>query len=129
MIEEIKVTVNGKEDTVSRGITLLQLSKEYQKDYRFPIILASVNNTYRELNYVINDPCGITFYDLNSKIGNRSHIAGLTFLLVVAVKEMFGLDATLKVMHSLDKGIYIETSFPLTETILKSIAKKNVKIN
>ena len=128
MIEEIKVTVNGKEDTVSRGITLLQLSKEYQKDYRFPIILASVNNTYRELNYVINDPCGITFYDLNSKIGNRSHIAGLTFLLVVAVKEMFGLDATLKVMHSLDKGIYIETSFPLTETILKSIAKKMLKL-
>ena len=128
MIEEVKVTINGKENTVSRGVTLLQLSKEYQKDYRFPIILASVNNTYRELNYVINDSCGITFYDLNSKIGNRAHIAGLTFLLVVAVKEMFGFDATLKVMHSLDKGIYIETSFPLTETILKSIAKKMLKL-
>ena len=128
MIEEIKVTINGKEETVSRGITLLQLSKEYQKDYRFPIILASVNNTYRELNYVINESCGITFYDLNSKIGNRSHIAGLTFLLVVAVKEMFGLDASIKVMHSLDKGIYIETSFPLTETILKTIARKMLKL-
>ena len=128
MIEEIKVTINGKEQTVPRGITLLQLSKEYEKDYRFPIILASVNNVYRELNYVVNDPCGINFYDLNSKIGNRAHIAGLTFLLVVAVKEIFGLDANIKVMHSLDKGIYIETSFPLTETILKSIAKKMLKL-
>ena len=128
MIEEVKVTINGKEETVPSGITLLQLSKEYQKDYRFPIILASVNNVYRELSYVVNDPCGITFYDLNSKIGNRAHIAGLTFLLVVAVKEIFGLDANIKVMHSLDKGIYIKTTFPLTETILKSIARKMLKL-
>lgn len=128
MIEDVKVTINGKEEIVPRGITLLQLSKEYQKDYRFPIILASVNNISRELSYVVNDPCGITFYDLNSKIGNRAHIAGLTFLLVVAVKEMFGLDSNLKVMHSLDKGIYIKTSFPITETILKSIARKMLKL-
>ena len=128
MIEEVKVTINGKEEIVPRGTTLLQLSKEYQKDYRFPIILASVNNIYKELSYVVNDSCGITFFDLNSKIGNRAHIAGLTFLLVVAVKEIFGLDANIKVMHSLDKGIYIKTTFPLTETILKSIARKMLKL-
>ena len=128
MIEDVKVTINGKEEIVPRGTTLLQLSKEYQKDYRFPIILASVNNIYKELSYVVNDPCGITFFDLNSKIGNRAHIAGLTFLLVVAVKEIFGLDANIKVMHSLDKGIYIKTTFPLTETILKSIARKMLKL-
>ena len=40
MIEEITVTINAKEDKIPRGITLLQLSKEYQKDYRFPIILS-----------------------------------------------------------------------------------------
>lgn len=128
MIEDVKVTINGKEEIVSRGTTLLQLSKEYQKDYRFPIILASVNNVSKELSYVVNDSCGITFFDLNSKIGNRAHIAGLTFLLVVAVKEIFGLDANIKVMHSLDKGIYIKTTFPLTETILKSIARKMLKL-
>ena len=128
MIEEVKVTINGKEETIPSGITLLQLSKEYQKDYRFPIILASVNNVYRELSYVVNDSCGITFYDLNSKIGNRAHIAGLTFLLIVAVKEIFGLEANIVVMHSLDKGIYIKTSFPLTETILKTIARKMLKL-
>ena len=128
MIEDVKVTINGKEEIVPRGTTLLQLSKEYQKDYRFPIILASVNNIYKELSYVVNDSCGITFFDLNSKIGNRAHIAGLTFLLVVAVKEIFGLDANIKVMHSLDKGIYIKTTFPLTETILKTIARKMLKL-
>lgn len=128
MIEEIKVTINGNEKTIPQGTTLLQLSKEYQKEYRFPIILASVNNVYKELSYVINNPCGIVFYDLKSKIGNRAHISGLTFLLIVAVKEIFGSEASIKVMHSLDKGIYIQTNFPLTETILKSIAKKMLKL-
>ena len=128
MIEEIKVTINGNERSIPTGTTLLQLSKEYQDEYRFPIILATVNNVNRELSYVVNESCGIVFYDLNSKIGNRAHIAGLTFLLVVAVKEMFGLEANVKVMHSLDKGIYIKTSFPLTETILKTIAKRMLKL-
>lgn len=128
MIEEVKVTINGREESVPVGTTLLQLSKEYQKGYRFPIILASVNNVYKELSYVVNESCGITFYDLNSKIGNRAHIAGLTFLLIVAVKEIFGNNANITVMHSLDKGIYIKTSFPLTETILRSIAKKMLKL-
>ena len=128
MIEEVKVTINGREESVPDGTTLLQLSKEYQKGYRFPIILASVNNVYKELSYVVNESCGITFYDLNSKIGNRAHIAGLTFLLIVAVKEIFGNNANITVMHSLDKGIYIKTSFPLTETILRSIAKKMLKL-
>ena len=119
VIEEITVTINSKEVKIPSGITLLQLSKEYQKDYRFPIILASVNNIYRELSYVINDPCGIVFYDLNSKIGNRSHIAGLTFLLLVAVKDIFGLNANIKVMHSLDKGIYIGDIISFNRNYLK----------
>ena len=38
VIEEITVTINSKEVKIPSGITLLQLSKEYQKDYRFPII-------------------------------------------------------------------------------------------
>ena len=90
MIEEIKVKVNGKEEKVPIGTTLLQLSKNYNNKYRFPIIIARVNNTYRELSYSINDTCEIEFFDLNSRVGNRTHIAGLTFLLLVAVKELYG---------------------------------------
>ncbi len=124
MIEEIKVKVNGKEEKVPIGTTLLQLSKNYSNKYRFPIIIARVDNTYRELSYSINDTCEIEFFDLNSRVGNRTHIAGLTFLLLVAVKELYGEKADIIVQHSLDKGIYIETTFPISDTLVKSIAKK-----
>ncbi len=128
MLEEITVTINGKEKTIPSGMTLLQLSKEYQSEYRFPIVLAQVNNSYRELSYVVHDDCDITFLDLNSRAGNRTHIAGLTFLLYVAVRELFGEKANIIVQHSLDKGLYVETTFPITTTIVKSIAKKMLQL-
>ena len=65
---------------------------------------------------------------MNSRVGNRTHIAGLTFLLLVAVKELYGEKANIIVQHSLDKGIYIETTFPISETLVKSIAKKMVQL-
>ena len=126
MIEEITITINDEERQIPRGTTLLQISKEYSKKYRFPILLAQVDNTYRELSYQITKPCKIEFLDLNSRVGNRVHIAGLTFLLLVAVKELYGEKANIIVQHSLDKGIYIETTFPISETLTKSIAKKMV---
>lgn len=39
MIEEIKVKVNGKEEKVPIGTTLLQLSKNYSNKYRFLLLL------------------------------------------------------------------------------------------
>ncbi|HIT10873.1 MAG TPA: nucleoside kinase [Candidatus Onthousia faecigallinarum] len=128
MFEEIEISIEKKKKQISRGTTLLQLSKEYQKKFRFPILLARVNNTYRELDYQISTPCEIEFLDLNSRPGNRTHIAGLTFLLLVAVKELYGENANIIVQHSLDKGIYIETTFPISETLTKSIAKKMVSL-
>ena len=128
MIEDVKVVINGKKTKVPMGTTLLQLSKNYTSDYRFPIIIARVDNTYRELSYAIHEECNIEFFDLNSRVGNRTHIAGLTFLLLVAVKELYGEKANIIVQHSLDKGIYIETTFPISETLVKSIAKKMVQL-
>ncbi len=128
MIESITVKVNDEKIEVSAGTTLLQLSKQFQKKFRFPIIIAKVDGIYRELNYVIDKACQIEFYDLNSRIGNRTHIAGLTFLLFVAIKELYGEKAGIIVQHSLDKGIYIETTFPISETLVKSIAKKMLSL-
>lgn len=128
MLENIKITVQGIEKEVPAGTTLLQLSKEFAQKFRFPILLARVNNSYKELSYPINNEATIEFLDLKTRIGNRTHIAGLTFLLLVAVKELYGPKANIIVQHSLDKGIYIETTFPISETLVKSIAKKMVHL-
>ena len=121
MIETIEVEINGKKYTMSKGKTLEEISKEFQKEYKYPILLAKVNNTYKELTKEIIEDSTIEFMDLTTKPGNRTHISGLTYVLIYAIKKLYGEDADIKVQHSLDKGIYIETNFRLTENKIKNI--------
>lgn len=123
MIDTIKVIVMNEEKEIPKGITLLELSREYQDKFRYPIIIAKVNDSYQELSEKIVKPVDITFFDLTSRIGNRIYVNGLIFLNLYAVKKCFGNDANIIVQHSIDKGIYIETNFELSSDKLNQIEK------
>lgn len=128
MIETIKIKVDGKTITVPKSTTLQEISKEFSKNYKYPIILAKVNNHLHELSYKIKNNCEIEFLDLTTREGNRSHVNGLVFVLLTAVKELYGSKYDLKVEHSLDKGIYIESNFVLNEARIKQIKTKMKEI-
>ena len=135
MIEIIEVTINEKKYKYSRGITLQEIFMEHQETHRYPIILARVNNRLRELSYKLEDNCEVEFLDLTSKEGNRVHVNGLTFVMLYAVKKLYGKGADIYAQHSLDKGIYFQSSFRLTEekleaikTEMKAIIKKDMPI-
>lgn len=121
MIETIEAIINGKSYTFSKGITLQEIANEVERGRKHPIILAKVNNYLKELTSTLKENCEIEFLDLTNRDGNRSHINGLIYILVYAVKKLYGKDEDVIVQHSLDKGIYIETTFRLTETKLQSI--------
>lgn len=121
MIETIEAIINGKSYTFSKGITLQEIANEIERGRKHPIILAKVNNYLKELTSTLKENCEIEFLDLTNRDGNRSHINGLIYILVYAVKKLYGKDEDVIVQHSLDKGIYIETTFRLTETKLQAI--------
>lgn len=124
MIENIKIIVMNEEREIPKGMTLLELSREYQDKFQYPIIIAKVNDSYHELSDRIEKPVDITFFDLTSRIAHRIYVNGLIFLNIYAVKELWGDQADIIVQHSIDKGIYIETNFPLTEKKLKQLEEK-----
>lgn len=128
MIDTIKIIVMNEEREIPKGMTLLELSREYQDKFHYPIIIAKVNDSYQELREKIIKPVDITFFDLTSRIGNRIYINGLIFLNLYAVKSLWGNNANIIVQHSIDKGIYIETNFELTEQKLKQLEKQMRKI-
>ncbi|MBQ8131358.1 MAG: nucleoside kinase, partial [Bacilli bacterium] len=97
------------------------VANDYAKDYKYPILLAKVNNTIKELNKPLKEDATVEFLDLTTKEGNRSHISGLTYILICAVKKLYGRKANIIVQHSLDKGLYIETNFKLTKEKIKEI--------
>lgn len=127
-LDTVKIRVNGKEFYTKKKTTLEEIAKEFQKDYKHPILVAKANNSLKELNYEIVKTKDITFLDLNSAEGNRIHINALVFILNVAIKELYGIKYDIRAQHSIDKGLYIGTNFVLTEDRLNDIKKRMLEI-
>lgn len=123
-MDNVKVVLQDKEFFVQKKTTLQQIATEFQKDYMYPILVAKVNNTLKELNYEITKPKNIDFLDLTSRVGNKINVNGLIFILVVAIKELYGTKYDIRVQHSIDKGLYIETNFEINEKRLNDIKTK-----
>ena len=127
-MDNIKITINDKEFYVKRKTTLAEIANEFQSNYHHPILIAKVNNTLKELNYEITKPKNIEFLDLTSREGNKIHVNALIFILVVSIKELYGAKYYISVQHSIDKWLYIETNFEITEKRLNDIKEKMNKI-
>ena len=50
MIETVDVTINDKKYKYSNDVTLLEIYKEHQTEFKYPIIHARVNNRLKELS-------------------------------------------------------------------------------
>lgn len=124
MQEQVNVKINNKVYPIPKGSTLEQIAQKIPQNKKYPILVAKVNNVLKELDYKINSNKVIEFSDLTESFGNRAHISGLVFVLIVAVKELYGTDADICVDHSLDKGLYIESTFPLDEAKVEIIKNK-----
>ena len=128
MNETINVKINGKNYEYFKGITLEEISKTFQIERKYPILLAKVNKSIKELTYQVTHDTKIEFLDLTSREGSRTHISGLTFIILYAVKTLYGRNADIVIQHSLDKGIYIETNFDLNEEKVNQIKQEMIRI-
>lgn len=128
MIETLEITINNKKYNFSKDITLQEIYMEHQGEFRFPIILAKVNNRLKELSATLTESATVEFIDLTTSEGNRAHLNGLIFILQYAVKKLFGKNSDILVQHSLDKGLYIDTNFKLSEEKLLKIKEVMIDI-
>ncbi len=108
MIEDINVVVNNKKINVSKGTTLYELSKQFENEYSLPIILAKVNNQYKELSSTFSKDSNIEFLTIKDKEANRTYVSGLLYILAYAAKKVLRGNKLI-FNHSLDKGIYISS--------------------
>ncbi len=128
MSEKIKVIINKKEYQYSKGTSLLEISSHFQSEYKFPIIACYVENCLTELTAPIEKDSNLRFIDCMDRVGNRIYQKSLSFVLIYAVTLLYGYKETIKIKHSIDKSILIETSFDLSETVINNIKKKMQEI-
>ena len=88
MIENVTVTINNKKINVSKGTSLYEIAQQFQEEYDLPIILAKVNNQYKELSSPINKDASIELLTIKDKEANRSYVNGLLYLLAYAAKKV-----------------------------------------
>lgn len=119
----VKVKYNNREFTFNKGITLDVIAKEASADFEGEIINASIDNHLVDLNAKIQKDCEVKFYDFTSLPGNRAYERGLTLLFVKAVRDVINCDV--KVLHSIDKGIYCEV---LSNEKIDEVTVQKIKI-
>lgn len=121
-MEEIKVTINNKEYTFPKGITLEEISKKIETNA--PILVGFIDNEMYGLDKTVEKSSNISFLTYLDRLGNRIYQKSLVFLLTYAFKELYGYDYNIKTCHNIDNQIKIKSSLPLTEEHLKNIENK-----
>ena len=132
-MDSIRIKYKGKQYEYPKGVTLLDISKDFKDDFEEKIIVGSVNGRPNELNFKVMGNCNVDFFDITTPIGNRVYESGLVFVLIEAFENV--LKSEIEIKYSIDKGIYVQTRCKITKESLdevydemKSIVKKDLPI-
>ena len=106
MMLTIKVKYKDEFYSYPKDITMLEISKNFKDNYKFNIIIGSINNKLVELNAKVNRDCEVDFFDVSSVAGNKAYERGLLYLYIKAVKDILNCDVMIE--HSIDRGVYTE---------------------
>jgi uridine kinase len=130
--QTVKVKISGNEYEYPSGITLLDISKDFQKDYGSQIILAFVNDKLRELFKRVNDNCSIRFVTVSEDAGSKTYQRGMVLVMLKAIYSEFGHENVEKVSveYSISNGLYCDYkgSLPMTEERILAIKNRMTEL-
>lgn len=124
-MNDIKIMYNNKEYEYPKNVKLLDIAKDFQKDFKHQILAAKVNGVMSSLETIITEDSQVKFYDVNRSNGNRVYERTAIFILSKAVKDV--TEKELYVEHSIDRGIYCLVE-GLNEELLSKINNRMQEI-
>lgn len=115
----------------AKGTSLLEMSNNHVVCdlYAEPIAGAIVDNMVRDLQTEIHEDSLVTFFPVNTPLGMEAYRRTLTFVLIMAVSELYG--GRVQVEHALSKGLFCEIKIPdtsLTRQMTKQIRERMKEI-
>lgn len=132
MGDMVKVTIGDVVKEYEVGTSLLDISKEYQGEYEYDIILAFVNNKLRELPKVVKKDCTVSFVTTKDDVGHKTYVRGMTLLMLKAMYQEIGRQNIEKIYveFSLGNGYYcdVKSEVALTKEILDRVKARMEKM-
>ncbi len=122
-MDTIKIKYKDKQYEYEKGVCLLDVSKDFKSEYKDEIIVATLNNRLVGLDTKVNKNSDVDFFTVSSRFGKKTYIRGLFFVFIKAVKDV--LNADVKLMYYVDKGIYCEI---LTNNLISEVTVEKIKI-
>lgn len=124
----IRVEVNGHIYEYPENTKILDIARDFRKDYEHDIILAFMNNKLRELFKNAQDNCKLSFVTTADDAGHKTYVRGLILLMLKAFYAEFGSENIDKVCveFSLSNGLYCEYfgKVPLTDEKLAKVKQR-----
>lgn len=96
------------------GTTLQDIIQDQKIDIGSPILGAMVNNTLKELDYLVYKPKTVRFIDYRHTDGKRMYMRSLSLVLFKAVVDLYP-NNKLKIEHAVSNGLYCEIGEILDE--------------
>lgn len=123
MEDKIIVEIEGIGNVVtSVDKTIYDLMKEQNLENE--VIAVIIDNDITELSTKLKEDTKIKLIKIKDRMGAKIYRSGLKFLYITAVKELFGRNTNVELLHSLDKGIYTRINLELNNTMVDEIKAK-----
>ena len=128
MVEKISVTVKDITKEYEKGISYLDVYKDFQENYEQTVILACVENKLQELNKKIQRDCEVEFLTVEDSNGYRTYTRGVLFVMLKAAYSVVGRENLEKVaiQFAIGNGSYcqLEGDVTISEELLEKIEQK-----
>ena len=108
--KKVKVNINNNIKEYPVNTKLLDIAREYQKDYKYDIILAYIDGKLRELFKTVEKDCTISFVTIADGAGHKTYTRGMILVLLKAFYGEFGSENVKKVSveYSLGNGLFFD---------------------
>ena len=130
--QNVKVVINDCIKEYPIGTKLLDIAREYQKDYEYDIILAFINGKLRELFKTIEKDCSVQFLTTAENAGHKTYSRGMVLMLLKAFYAEFGSENVKKVSleYSLGNSLYFdyEGTVELTKDRLDAVKSRMLQL-
>ena len=103
----IKLTLpDGTIKEVEKGITAKEVVEMLGMKTSQVMLLGANNHNYELGNKLNQDAC-LAFYDVNSQVGNKIYVKGLSYIFSLALRDLFGYEINYRIQTSVNNGLYV----------------------
>lgn len=130
MDRKFKVSFRGEKPIeFEEGTTYKEISETFKDRFKYDILVARVDNTLTDLSEAVKNDCNVDFFDRTSSIGNAVYRRSVRYILVLAVKNLFGDTADVIIGNNIDNGTYFFVqNIQMNETVVAKIYEEMKRI-